>query len=103
MTIYVDNLGRKTAGRVTCRMIADSLDELLEFNERGKFRFNFLKFGGNNHEDLFCYLTSNQRMRAIELGAIEITRKHFRDMIRALMIRREMCSREPFNQIDDVT
>jgi hypothetical protein len=86
MAVYVDQLmptipNANWRYRLGCHLIADSLDELHETADRlGLRRSWFQPTNGNlPHYDL----TINKRKQAVRLGAVEIDRRKFVDMLRA--------------------
>lgn len=79
MTVYVDWLmhhGWVLRGHHVrnCHMFADSVDELLEFAERIGLKPRWLQGKRAIHFDL----TESRRKAAVELGAVELTRKTWR-------------------------
>lgn len=90
MAVYVDRLiawGWKLRGHETksCHMLADTLDELHDMAQKiGMKRTWFQDTAFAPHYDL----TPARRARAIELGAVELTRATLRDALRAARLSR---------------
>lgn len=83
MTVYVDNLRDYGWHRgPSCHLIADSVDELMEFAESIGLRREWFQPKSSPHFDL----TSEGRKVAVENGAIEINQ---RDLVKKLREIRE--------------
>ncbi|MET4728715.1 hypothetical protein ABIE09_002526 [Lysobacter enzymogenes] len=84
MTVYVDDAVWPWRGDRWAHLMADTLDELHEFAQRlGKPRASFQdKLSG-------CHYDVNARMRerALELGAVAISRHRDRAQVRAIIQR----------------
>lgn len=86
MAVYVDNL-RDYGWRhgPSCHLIADSVDELIEFAERMGLKREWFQPKSSPHFDL----TAEGREIAIRNGAIELTQRNFVVKLREIRIVRE--------------
>lgn len=83
MSVYVDELmscmqSKKWPYSQACHLVADSIDELHEFAGRLGLMRSWFQRGSLPHYDL----TTGMRFKAIRLGAIEIDRKKFVEIMR---------------------
>ena len=80
MSVYVDN-ARMSYGRMKmCHMLADSTSELLLMADAIGVDRKWLQWPGKQHEHFDICLA--MRKRAVELGAIEITREELGAILR---------------------
>lgn len=80
MTVYVDAAIHRWRDRLWCHMIADDDDELHEFAAMlGLKRESFQTQSHLNHYDI----TKEKRALAIQMGAVELTRREMVQRIRA--------------------
>jgi hypothetical protein len=85
MAVYVDNL-RDYGWRhgPSCHLIADSVEELMEFAVRMGMRKEWFQAKSTPHFDL----TADGRKLAVELGAIELDNRRLIGKIRELRKKR---------------
>lgn len=85
MAVYVDNL-RDYGWRhgPSCHLIADSVDELIEFAESMGLRREWFQPKSSPHFDL----TAQSRATAVEHGAIELDFRAFVRKLRELRAKR---------------
>jgi hypothetical protein len=83
MSVYVDDAVHLWRGRRWAHLLADELDELHAFAERlGLPRRAFQDKRSGAHYDIDAAL----RERALELGAIAISRHRDREQVRAIIL-----------------
>ena len=89
MAVYVDGL-RDYGWRhgPSCHMIADSVDELIEFALAMGMRREWFQAKSTPHFDL----TAGGRAQAVEMGAIELDRRQLIAKLRELRQRRRIIS-----------
>lgn len=87
MAVYVDGL-RDYGWRhgPSCHLIADSVEELIEFAESIGMRREWLQTKSTPHFDL----TAGGRTLAVEHGAIQLTNRELVGKIRELRAKRRM-------------
>ena len=82
MSVYVDNLREypyKVKGHFKwCHLVADSFSELVGFSQKLGLSYSWLQNENYPHFDL----TEGMRIKAVKMGAIEITDKELVDLIR---------------------
>lgn len=99
MTIYVDNVKVKWAGNEWCHMVADSLDELHFFASKiGLRRKWFQSSASYPHYDIKLAV----RARAIQLGAVQGTRKQIIECAKKLKLEYQMLTTEISPQLNFV-
>lgn len=72
MAIYVDNVRVKWRGKEWCHLVGDSLEELHQFAQRIGLKPEWFQVGASYpHYDV----TAERRLRALQTGAIEGSRR----------------------------
>ncbi|MDI1241795.1 MAG: DUF4031 domain-containing protein [bacterium] len=87
MAVYVDGL-RDYGWRhgPSCHLLADSVEELIEFAESMEMRREWFQAKSTPHFDL----TADGRTAAVSMGAIELTNRELVAKIRELRHRRRL-------------
>ncbi len=84
MSVYVDNIApRGWKLGPSCHLIGDSLEELHAFAQRIGMRREWFQPKSSPHYDL----TASRRQRAVECGAIPLSRGDFVGKLRELRVR----------------
>lgn len=83
MSVYVDGLqtcicNKKWPYSKACHLVADSIEELHRFAKQLGLKRSWFQWSSLPHYDL----TKGMRIRAVKLGAIEIDREKFIEILR---------------------
>jgi hypothetical protein len=79
MSVYVDDMRAQLGRMIMCHMIADSHVELLEMADKIGVNWKWIQWLGTYREHFDISLS--RRSRAVNCGAIELTRRELASMI----------------------